>query len=198
MTKPTRRKAKSSVCPLRQKLRGKAAEHRDGKRRHGQQRTPSEEIGQLSRSDHRDHADHGGSCFEHEEARRVFAGEQVDPRQRENRDHVEQGKAGQRGKGADHDRAPFACQSAQRRLGLKVAFLAELFERGFDDAQPGKERDDIDREGAEEGIAPAPVEEVCAVERLVKKANSRLATMRPSGAPSCGSSHTIRAVLRGH
>jgi hypothetical protein len=111
--------------------------------------------------EHREHADERRHRFNHQEARRGFLGKQEHPRQRENRDHVEERKAGERREGAGQDDLPFRPHRFGERRGFERLVLEQcgIFGRD-DDAQPGEERDDVDREGDEEGIAPAPVEEI--------------------------------------
>src|SRR3546814_10679376 len=59
--------------------------------------------------------------------------------------------------GADEDRLPFRPHRFEQGRGFERAVLEQfgIFGRD-DDAQPREERDDVDREGDEEGIAPAP------------------------------------------
>src|SRR3546814_20454747 len=63
--------------------------------------------------------------------------------------------------GADEDRLPFRPHRFEQGRGFERAVLEQfgIFGRD-DDAQPREARDDVDREGDEEGIAPAPREEI--------------------------------------
>ena len=74
---------------------------------------------------------------------------------------MEHGEAGQGGEGADGDPGAFRLDGGVDRSGLQLAGLEQLLEAGgHDDAKAGEQGHDVDGEGHEEGIAPAPVQEV--------------------------------------
>ena len=74
---------------------------------------------------------------------------------------MKEGEARERGEGAHRDDPPFGTQGFEQLRGFEVAILEQLgIFGGDDDAEPREERDDVDREGDEEGIAPAPREEI--------------------------------------
>ena len=89
---------------------------------------------------------------------RLLVGEQLDPGQREHRDEVEQREARQRGEGAEQRSSAIPCeQRLERRRRLQLAVFEQALELGRgDEPQAREQRDDVDRERDEEGIAPAP------------------------------------------
>ncbi|MNQ96651.1 hypothetical protein D3C85_1122660 [compost metagenome] len=74
---------------------------------------------------------------------------------------MEHGEAGQRGEGADDDAAAFFAHGLDHGGRVQLQRLERSLEGGrHHDAQAGEQGHHVDGEGHEEGIAPAPVEEV--------------------------------------
>src|SRR3546814_7780921 len=71
--------------------------------------------------------------------------------------------------GADEDRLPFRPHRFEQGRGFERAVLEQfgIFGRD-DDAQPREERDDVDREGDEEGIAPRSEEHTSELQSLMR------------------------------
>ncbi len=144
-----------------QQLRREAAIDRNGGRRDAEHRTPAEAIRGITRRDDGADADDSADHFGGQEACRIFGGEQRHPRQREHRDHVEEREARERREGADHDLPAVRLdrRGDARGLELERGKCIGIIRR-HDDAQTGEQRHHVERERHEEGIAPAPIEEI--------------------------------------
>mmetsp|Transcript_18007 Transcript_18007/g.50783 ORF Transcript_18007/g.50783 Transcript_18007/m.50783 type:complete len:442 (+) Transcript_18007:2217-3542(+) len=143
--------------------RYRECEQTDQHRQSADRLVPADAIGEQAGNRHRRRRKHRADHLHAEEVGHRLVREQVDPRDREHGDEVEQREAGQRHEGADDDRAALRAEefldAARLEFGRGHAALVLV---GDDQAQACEQRDDVDREGGEERIAPAPVEEVFA------------------------------------
>ena len=168
------------------------------RRRDAEQITPSDPIREQAGGDHRAQPDDPADDLDHQEPRGAFGGEQRHPRQWKHGHHVEQCEARQRGECADDDVAPVALQRRADGRGLEVlAFEQRGVIGGRDHSQPCEQRDDVDREGDEERVAPPPVEEIGGGQRREEEGEQPARHDQPERrAQTAGSSRTSRGGFR--
>ena len=122
---------------------------------------PADLVGDEARGHDRPGANEGAGALHHQELAGRALREQGDPADREHGHEMEEGEARKRDQRADDENGPIV--SDQRNDGRRLE--PPMFHKkrklvGGDEPQPREQGHDVDGEGAEEGVAPAPIEEV--------------------------------------